>query len=236
MLQDLRYGIRMLLKRPGVTLIAVLSLALGIGANTGIFSLIDALMVKSLPVREPDRLVLFGNGQEAGVTNGFPSGSPDLFSFPFYRQVRQRSQDFEDVAAVLSIPWTVHGRINVNGSTSDIQKFVVQPVSGTYFPVLGINAVHGRTLTDADDQIVGNHPVAVISNAIWESRLGGSLDAVGQTITIDEVVYAIVGIAPKEFFGTTVGQAPDIWIPLAMQKKLPPAYWDGREDDGFQSM
>ncbi|HSE30847.1 MAG TPA: ABC transporter permease [Pyrinomonadaceae bacterium] len=236
MLQDLRYGVRMLLKRPSVTLVAIISLALGIGANTGIFSLIDALMVKSLPVRQPDRLVLFGNGQDAGVTNGFPSGSTDLFSFPFYRQVRQRSQDFEDVAAVLSIPWTVHGRINVNGSSSDIQKFVVQPVSGTYFPVLGINAVHGRTLTDADDQIVGNHPVAVISNATWESRLGGSLDVVGQTITIDEVVYTIVGVAPKEFFGTTVGQAPDVWIPLAMQKKLPPAYWDGREDDGFQSM
>jgi predicted permease len=236
MLQDLRYGIRMLLKRPGVTLVAVLSLALGIGANTGIFSLIDALMVKSLPVREPERLVLFGNGQDAGVTNGFPSGSTDLFSFPFYRQVRERGQNFEDVAAVLSIPWTVHGRIKVNSSTSDIQKFVVQPVSGTYFPVLGVNAVHGRVLTDADDQVVGNHPVAVISNATWQSRLGGRLDAVGQAITIDEVVYTIVGVAPKEFFGTTVGQSPDVWIPLAMQKKLPPAYWDGREDNGFQSM
>ena len=236
LIQDLRYGVRMLLKRPSVTLVAVLSLALGIGANTAIFSLIDALMLKSLPVREPDRLVLFGNGQEAGVTNGFPSGSTDLFSFPFYQQVRQRAQDFEGVAAVLSIPWTVHGRIKTNGSTSDIQKFVVQPVSGTYFPVLGVNAFQGRVLTDADDQVVGNHPVAVISNATWESRLGGSLDAAGQTITIDEVVYTIVGVAPKEFFGTTVGQAPDLWIPLAMQKKLPPAYWDGREDNGFQSM
>jgi predicted permease len=236
MLHDIRYGIRMLLKRPGVTLVAVLSLALGIGANTGIFSLIDALMVKSLPVREPERLVLFGNGQDAGVTNGFPRGSTDLFSFPFYRQVRERTQDFEEVAAVLSIPWTVHGRIKVNGSTSDIEKFVVQPVSGTYFPVLGVNAIHGRVLTDADDQVVGNHPVAVISNATWQSRLGGRSDAVGQSITIDEVVYTIVGVAPKEFFGTTVGQSPDVWIPLAMQKKLPPAYWDGREDNGFQSL
>jgi predicted permease len=236
MLNDLRYGIRMLLKRPAITLVAVLSLALGIGANTAIFSLIDAVMLKSLPVREPDRLVLFGNGEDAGVTNGFPRGKTDLFSYPFYRQARQRTQDFEDVAALLSIPWTVHGRINANGSISDIEKLVVQPVSGTYFPLLGVNATLGRMLTDADDQVVGNHPVAVISNGMWESRLGGRSDAVGQTITIDEVVYTIVGVAPKEFFGTSVGQAPDVWMPLAMQKKLPPAYWDGREDHGFQSL
>ncbi|HEY8224365.1 MAG TPA: ABC transporter permease [Pyrinomonadaceae bacterium] len=233
MLNDLRYGLRMLLKRPAITLVAVLSLALGIGANTAIFSLIDALMLKSLPVSEPDRLVLFGKGEEAGVTNTFPSGSTDLFSYSFYRQARQRKQVFEDVAALLSIPWTVHGRVNASG---DIEKLTVQPVSGTYFPVLGINASLGRTLTDDDDQVVGNHPVAVVSHAWWEKRLGASPSAVGQTITIDEVVYTIVGVAPKEFFGTTVGQAPDIWMPLAMQKKLPPAYWDGREDDGFQSM
>ena len=236
MFQDLRYGFRMLLKRPAVTFVAVLSLALGIGANTAIFSLIDTIMLRSLPVHEPERLVLFGNGEDAGVTNGFPRGKTDLFSFPFYRQVRERQQEFEGVGALLSIPWTVHGTVNVNGSTSDIQKLNVQPVSGTYFPVLGVNASLGRMLTDADDQVVGNHPVAVVSNAWWESRLGARSDAVGQTITIDQTVYSIVGVAPKEFFGTTVGQAPDVWIPLAMQKKLPPAYWDGREDNGFQSL
>lgn len=236
MLQDLRYGLRMLLKRPGVTLVAVLSLALGIGANTAIFSLIDTLMLKSLPVREPERLVLFGNGEDAGVTNGFPNGKTDLFSFPFYRLVRQRTGEFEEVGALLSIPWTIHGTVNINGSTSDIEKLQVQPVSGSYFPVLGVNASLGRMLTDADDQVVGNHPVAVVSHAWWESRLGARSDAIGQTITIDEVGYSIVGVAPREFFGTTVGQAPDVWIPLAMQKKLPPAYWDGREDNGFQSL
>ena len=236
MLHDLRYGLRMLLKRPGVTLIAVLSLALGIGANTAIFSLIDAVMLKSLPIHEPDRLVLFGNGEDAGVSNGFPREKTDLFSFPFYREVRQRAQTLEGVGALLSIPWTVHGRITANGTTSDFEKLNVQPVSGTYFPVLGVNASLGRTFTDADDQIVGNHPVAVISHSLWQTRLGGISNVVGQTIAIDQVVYTIVGVAPKEFFGTTVGQLPDVWIPLAMQKKLPPAYWDGRDDNGFQSM
>src|SRR6476659_10807776 len=125
MLHDLRYGLRMLLKRPGVTLIAVLSLALGIGANTAIFSLIDAVMLKSLPIHEPDRLVLFGNGEDAGVSNGFPREKTDLFSFPFYREVRQRAQTLEGVGALLSIPWTVHGRLTANGTPSDIEKLNV---------------------------------------------------------------------------------------------------------------
>jgi predicted permease len=236
LIQDFRYGVRMLLKRPGVTLVAVLSLALGIGANTAIFSLIDTTMLKSLPVRDPERLVLFGNGENAGLTHSFPNGKTDLFSFPFYRLMRQRTQEFEGVAALLSIPWSIHGTVGVNGSTSDIEKLDVQPVSGTYFSVLGVNALLGRTLTEADDQIVGDHPVAVVSHAWWESRLGARLDAIGQTITVDDVHYTIVGVAPKEFFGTTVGQAPDVWVPLAMQKKLPPAYWDGSEDNSFQSL
>jgi predicted permease len=226
----------MLLKRPGVTLIAVMSLALGIGANTAIFSLMDAVMLKSLPVHEPDKLVLFGEGQSAGMTNGFPSDSAQLFSYPFYLQARQRTEVFEDVAALLSIPWAVHGNVNINGSTGEIEKLDVQLVSGSYFPLLGVNASFGRTLNDSDDQISGNHPVAVVSHSWWESRLGSRPDAIGQTITIDEAVYTIVGVAPKEFFGTTVGQAPDVWIPLAMGKKLPPAYWDGREDKLFQTL
>ncbi len=237
MLNDLKYGLRMLLKRPGVTLITVLSLALGIGANTAIFSLLDAVMLKSLAVREPDRLVLFGKGHSMGVTLSFPNESWELFSYQFYRQARQRTQVFEDVTGLLSMPWTVHGTVNANGgSGGEIEKLDVQLVAGNYFPVLGVNATVGRTLNDADDQVSGNHPVAVVSYAWWESRLGGRAEAVGQTIKIDEVVYTIVGVAPKEFFGTTVGQAPDLWIPLAMEKKLPPVYFDGRENNRFQSL
>ena len=233
MLHDLKYGLRMLLKRPGVTLIAVLSLALGIGANTAIFSLMDAVMLKSLPVREPDRLVLFGNGVSSGITMSFPNESWELFSYPFYRQARQRSQVFEDVTALSSMPSPIHGIVNGSG---DIEKLDVRLVAGNYFSVLGVNAVAGRTLNDADDQASGNHPVAVVSYAWWIKRLGGRADAVGQTIRIDEVVYTIVGVAPKDFFGTTVGQAPDVWIPLAMEKKLPPMHWDSRENVRFQSL
>ncbi len=233
MLHDIRYGLRMLLKKPGFTLIAVLSLALGIGANTAIFSLLDAVLLKSLPVSKPEQLVLFGKGEEAGLTNAFPSQSTDLYSYPFYRQVQQRTDVFSGVAGLLSIPWTVHGFVNASG---DIEKMQVQLVSGTYFPVLGVNATLGRVLTETDDQNQGAHPVAVVSYAWWQKRFGGDPSAVGKTIKIDNLDYTIVGVGPKEFFGTTVGNAPDLWVPLSMEKQLPPAHWDGRNDPAAQSL
>jgi predicted permease len=234
MFQDLRYGIRMLLKKPAFTLIAVLSLALGIGANTAIFSLLDAVLLKSLPVHEPDKLVLFGNGKNMGMTNQFPSESSDLFSYPFYRQVQQRNDVFSGVASLLSIQWNVHGFVT-NGQ-SDIEQLKVQLVSGTYFPVLGVNPHLGRVLNDADDQTSGGHAVTVISHGLWTQRLGQDPGAVGKTITIDNVAYTIVGVAPREFFGTTVGAKPDLWVPLAMEKQLPPMHWDGRNNEEAQSL
>ena len=236
MFQDLRYGLRMLLKRPGFTLIAVLSLALGIGANTAIFSLLDAVMLKSLPVHEPDRLVLFGNAKNIGMTNDFPDESTDLFSYPFYRRVEQRNDVFSGVAGLLSIPWTVHGFVDSNGATGDIEQLQVQLVSGTYFPVLGVNAHLGRVLNDADDQTPGGHPVTVVSHELWSQRLGQDPNAIGKTITIDNIAYTIVGVAPREFFGTTVGVAPDMWVSLAMEKQMPPAHWNGRDSEDQQSL
>jgi predicted permease len=233
MLQDIRFGIRMLLKKPGFTLIAVISLALGIGANTAIFSLLDAVLLRTLPVREPQKLVLFGNGKDQGVTNSFPDQSVDLFSYPFYRKVEQRSDLFAGVAGQMSIIWTVHGFVN---ASTEIEKMGVQLVTGNYFPVLSVNASLGRVLTEADDQTPGGHPVAVVSYAWWQRRLGADSSAIGKTIAIDNVAYTIVGVAPKEFFGTTVGSAPDLWIPLAMEKQIPPMHLDGRTDDAFQSL
>ena len=236
MLNDLRYGVRMLLKKPGFTLIAVLSLALGIGANTAIFSLLDAVLLRTLPVREPQKLVLFGNAKSQGITTGFPDGSTDLFSYPFYGRVAQRNDLFSGVAGLMSITWTVHGFVNANQAGSEIEKMQVQLVTGSYFPVLNVNASLGRVLTEADDQTPGGHPVAVVSYAWWQRRLGADPSAVGKTVTIDNVAYTIVGVAPKEFFGTTVGTAPDLWVPLAMEKQMPPMHLDGRTDDAFQEL
>jgi predicted permease len=236
MIQDLRYGIRMLVKKPGFTFVAVFTLALGIGANTAIFSLLDVVLLKSLPVQEPQKLVLFGKGDGTGLTNGFPNESWTLFSYPFFRQVRQRNAVFSDVAALLSIPWSVHGTVNANGSSAEPEKLDVQLISGSYFSVLGVNASLGRTLTEADDENVGGHPVAVVSHSWWERRLGSDPAAIGKTVTIDRVVYTIIGVAARDFFGTTVGQAPDLWVPLAMEAQMPPAHWNGRNDGLFQSL
>src|ERR1051325_5250376 len=233
MLHDLRYGLRILLKKPGFTLIAVLSLALGIGANTAIFSLLDAMLLRTLPVHEPEKLVLFGNGKDQGVTIGFPDSSIDLFSYPFYRKVEQRSDLFSGVAGQMSIIWTVHGFVN---GSSEIEKMGVQLVTGNYFPVLSVNASLGRVLTETDDETQGGHPVAVVSYAWWQRRLGADPSAIGKTITIDNIAYTIVGVAPKEFFRTTVGASPDLFVPLAMEKQIPPMHFDGRTDDAFQSL
>lgn len=236
MFQDLRYGVRMLLKSPGFTLVALLSLALGIGANTAIFSLLDVVLLKSLPVQTPEQLVLFGQGEDVGLTNAFPNRSWQLFSYPFYRAVQQRNEVFTGVAAVQSIPYALHGTINTPGASGELEQLEAQLVSGSYFTVLGVPASLGRTLTEADDQTPGAHPVVVVSHAFWEQRLGAQAAAIGQTITIDQRPYTIVGVAPQDFFGTTVGQAPDLWVPLAMEEQLPPFHWNGRNERLAQSL
>lgn len=235
MLQDLRYGLRMLLKHKGFTAVAVLSLALGIGANTAIFSLIDAVMLRALPVAEPERLVLFGHAESAGITIGFPDSSSDLFSYATYRDVRQRNQVFSGVAAVHSLPSRVHGVINAAGTGAELEQINAQMVSGTYFSVLGVNAILGRLLTPDDDLTPGGHPVVVASNSWWQRRFAGDPSVIGSTITIDKTSYTIIGVAPREFFGTTVGESPDVWVPLSMEEQLPPG-WKGLNNPMFQSL
>ena len=235
MLQDLRFGMRMLFKHKGFTAVAILSLALGIGANTAIFSLIDALMLRSLPVQQPEQLVLFGNANSAGITTGFPDSSWDLFSYPTYRDLRQRNQVFSDLAAVHSFGSRVHGIIRSGKDGGELEQINAQMVSGTYFPVLGVNALLGRALDQDDDVTPGAHPVVVASYSWWQRRFGGDPSVIGNTVTIDKTAYTIVGVAPKEFFGTTVGESPDIWVPLSMEEQLPPGF-KGLNNRFFQSL
>jgi predicted permease len=230
--QDLRYGVRTMLRSPGLTIVAVLSLALGIGANTAIFSLMDAVMLRALPVEEPGQLVLFGDGRAAGSTDDFPDSTTRLFSYAFYREVQKENQVFAGVAAILSIPFGTHGTVEGSGS---IEQMNTELVSGTYFPVLGVNPVLGRTLTDADDQTPGGHPVVVASYSWWRRRFGRDPSILGKKLTIGSTVYTIIGVTPSDFFGTTVGQSPDLWIPLSMEKQVSPG-WNGLDNKFFQSL
>ncbi len=232
LLQDLKYGIRMLAKNPGFTAVAVLTLALGIGANTAIFSLLDAVLLRRLPVRDARQLVLFGQGRASGSTDGFPNESMQLFSYPFYREFRQKNLVFSEVTAVDSIMFGTHGRV---ADGANFEKINAELVSGTFFNTLGVNPVLGRFLTDADDQTPGGHPIAVASYSWWQRRLRRDPAAVGKTVTIRSTTYTIIGVAPPEFFGVIVGQSPDLWIPLAMEKEMSPG-WNGLDNNLFQSL
>jgi predicted permease len=217
LLQDLFYGLRTMLRSPGVTIVALLSLALGIGANTAIFSLMDAVMLRSLPVKNPQELVLLGTANDRGFENGFDV--TDLFSYPVYRQLQQRNHVFSELAAVLSTSRTIHGFVEGRSAAEPIS---VQLVSGTYFSTLGVTASMGRTIGEADDRTEGASPIAVISNSWWKQQLGGNPTVLGRTIQLNRTTFTIVGIAPPEFFGTEVGEAPDIWVPISMVEQITP--------------
>jgi predicted permease len=228
--QDTAYGVRAMLRSPAITVVALLSLALGIGANTAIFSLMDAVMIKSLPVKDPGRLVLFGNGLDQGISDGFPN--PWLYSYPFYREMKKRNQVFSEVAAEFSETGRVHGFID---GRSDAESMNIQLVSGSYFPMLGVQAALGRALSEPDDRGEGGHPVAVVSYGWWTTALARDPAVLGKKLKVGPTIFSIVGVAPAEFFGTKVGESPDIWIPLSMQKEIPPG-WDGYNDEMFESL
>src|SRR5580698_11562289 len=150
--QDLRYSIRMLAKSPVFTLVAVGSLALGIGANTAIFSLMDVVMLRSLPVDDPVQLVLFGHGRVVGSTNSLPNSSTDLYSYLFYRSFSQKNAVFSGVAAIGNVEFAMHGSLTGQGRAgSGSEMLHASLVSGSYFSVLGVNPERGRMLDDADD-------------------------------------------------------------------------------------
>ena len=227
LLQDTLYGLRAMLRSPGITIVALLSLALGIGANTALFSLMDAVMLRSLPVKQPQQLVMLSGGYASGITSDF--GITYLYSYPFYRELRKQNQVFSETAAILSMRSDVHGTVS---GRNQAEPMHVQLVSGTYFSLLGVEAIIGRTLTDQDDSTQGDHPVAVVSYSWWKKGLARDPDVLNRTLKIADTTYSIVGVAAPEFFGTEVGQSPDIWIPMSMVEQVPP-HFKGAYSDNF---
>jgi predicted permease len=206
--QDIRFALRHLLKNPAFTCVAVLSLALGIGANTAIFSLVDAVMVKMLPVRHPEQLVALDSFTQRGEQRDF--------SYPLFKYLRDRKSSFSGVFAASDGTSRMATKMP---SSDDTEPAEVQMVSGEYFQVLGVDAFVGRLLSPEDDA-TGANPVAVLSYNFWQRQFAGDFSVIGQTITVKEQPLTVIGVAPAKFFGEAVGRAPDVWTPLIMQPSL----------------
>ena len=220
-LQDLRFAIRVLRRSPVYTTVVVLTLALGIGANTAIFSLVDAVLIKLLPVNNPEQLVAIDTFNQRGERTNF--------SYPLFEQLRDRTNTFNGVFTAIDGT----SRMEMIGpANSEPLPVEVQLVSGEYFPVLGVRAITGRTLTIEDNKVPGAHPVAVINYGFWQTKLGGDESIVGKNIKLKDQPFTIVGVTPPDFFGESVGRAPDIWVPLMMQ----PAFERGESFLGMPNM
>jgi predicted permease len=204
-LQDLRYGARLLLKSPGFTLVAALSLALGIGANTTIFTLINAVLLHPLPVEDPSQLVSVWTSDERNAGNG---------AFGFlqtsalnYRDYRDKNEVFSGLAAHQGIP------LSISGGTGDPQQVFGEIVTGNFFDVLGAKPIIGRGFRPEEDRTPGAALVTVLGYGEWQKRFGGDPGLVGRTITLNGQAFTVIGIMPKEFKGTNAIGAPALWVP-----------------------
>jgi predicted permease len=211
--RDVRYGLRTLRRNPGFTAAILITLAFGIGANTAIFSLINAVMLRTLPVAAPEQLVSVGDPSRTGSLHNGPS-SMDVFSYPVYKKLRERNPVFTDV---LASGRTGRLDINVDGSTSETATGRL--VSTNYFDVLGVHPLLGRTFSADDDR---PSAVIVISFNYWQKRFAENSDVLGQRIGINGTKFTIIGVSPRDFFGDVVGASMDIWIPLIMQPQVNP--------------
>ncbi|HEU5467533.1 MAG TPA: ABC transporter permease, partial [Gemmatimonadales bacterium] len=227
LLRDLRFAVRTLFRTPFVTTVAILSLSLGIGASSAIFSLFDEVLLRPLPVREPGRLVnLSAPGPKPGYAScGEPGDCQVTFSYLMFRDLEQRQTVFSDLAG--HVPFSASVTYQDQPLTGDAVL-----VSGSYFPTLGLQPALGRLLSESDDQSIGTNFVAVLSYDYWQSRLGGDRAIVGKPITVNGRALTIVGVAEPGFEGTTLGLQPLVYVPLTMQSVLVPngeAFEDRRD-------
>ena len=206
MMQDLRFGVRMLLKKPGFTFVAVLTLGLGIGANTAIFSLVNTVLLRPLPIARPEQVVTPNFGTSGhGV---FP-----LIGYPEYTDYRDRNQSLAGLAAM--------GLAQVGLSNNGINERILGlHVTGNYFSLLGVGAALGRVITPDDDRTPGAHPVVMLSYQCWQQRFGADPQIVGRSLLISGRKFTVIGVAPKGFDGTELASRPELWFPMMMKPGL----------------
>jgi len=217
--QDLRFALRMLRKNPGFTAVAVLTLALGIGANTAIFTLLNAIMLQNLPVREPGQLVLFYQGINQGVYRGDMDLPGNVFSYPAWEYIRNHNESFESLCAFRQGSDRMRLQQRGPSEAAPSENAKAHLVSGSYFSTLGVRAAAGRILVPEDDTPAAS-PVGVISHSFWRRRWNLDPAVIGKAIDLSGTVFTIVGVAPKEFFGERVEAPPDFWLPLAKQPEV----------------
>ncbi len=223
-LSDLRLSLRMLAKSPLFTTVAIASLALGLGANTAIFSLLDQALLRPLPVKNPQELVLVTS---PGVNRGSFTGdnSDRLFSRPMYLDLRDRNQVFSGLIARAPEAANLVYQGQSEAVTAEL-------VTGNFFDVLGVRPQRGRLLSASDDVTKNAHPVVVLGYGYWMRRFGGNPDIVNKTVRINNALMTVTGVAPREFFGVNVGRVPDVYVPLAMKTAVTPTS-DGYDDRTF---
>jgi predicted permease len=217
LLQDIRFGFRQLMKQPGFAALAIISMALGIGANTSIFSLVDTALLRPLAAKEPSQLVeLYGT-----LHNG---ADWSLQSYPNYKDYRDRNTVFSG----LFVYRVVVSSLTVNNSSQRVWGYLV---SGNYFDVLGVKPMLGRAFLPEEDQTPDSHPVAVISYNCWQHRFGGDPAIVGKTVEFNSRPFTVIGVAPKGFIGTEVAYDPEMFIPIMMAKTIEPgSRWIEKRD------
>jgi len=228
-MQDVRFAFRTFLKNPGFTLLAVLTLALGIGANTAIFTVLDSVLLRSLPVPQAQQLVVLTNPDAHGMSNGSESGDRSLLAYSEFEYLRDHNEVFSGIFAAdstlaqlsVTIPNSPSG-----SSASDLpaaqDSARIRMVSGDYFPTLGIRPIIGHAFGPEVDRTRNSSPVAVISHAFWRQRFGADPQVLGRKIQVHQTSFEIIGVAPAGFFGETVGEEPDVWVPMTMQEAIYP--------------
>src|SRR5688572_10967866 len=221
MLQDLRYAIRSLKRRPLVTSVAVLSLALGIGVNTAIFSVFDRLILRQLPVHSPGEIVVVSSpGLRPGSNSSGDGGDRDtIFSYPLFRDLERVQNVFSGIAAQRDFA----ANLSHHGQTQRGQGVLA---SGGYFPTLGLSAALGRLFTVEDDRTLGAHDVVVLTYEYWATQFGRNPAVLNDTLVINGVPMTIIGVAPEGFRGTTTMERPQVFVPLTMAARVRPG-WNG---------
>lgn len=217
--QDVRFAIRALGKSPAFTTIAILTLALGIGANTAIFSVINAVLLRDLPVQNPQQLAVLSDPEASGMQNGVSTGERDLFSYHEFEGLRDQNTVFSGLFATHSNAMPVPISLSSSEQGSPTSTLLV---SGGYFSILGVEPIEGHAFGTEVDTGLDAHPVAVVSYSFWERRMQGAADVVGRQLHIRQRVFDIVGVLPPSFTGVKVGESPDVFIPLTMASALYP--------------